>query len=232
MSEIQIVLFRQAGNINYQGNTLAIASDQLVVTTGEARVSKADRGTRLNLFCYPGELHALYHEVVDLICPCDDTKPFNIIPIKVMPVFAELSNVIEQLNGNRSLLMKFIFIYCLGMENQYFSGLLRYFLAHNNKMLSYLEKNFMQPWSVTRFAEDLEIEVRKLNFFFYKNYGVSAKQWLLERRLSYARQQLLETGKKVIDIAVDSGFSSHSHFTESFKKRYLCSPKIMRSTLA
>ena len=33
---------------------------------------------------------------------------------------------------------------------------MRYFLAHNDKMLSYLEGNFMQPWPVTRFAENLD----------------------------------------------------------------------------
>lgn len=90
----------------------------------------------------------------------------------------------------------------------------------------------MQPWPVTRFAEDLGIEVRRLNFLFYKNYGVSAKQWLLERRLSYARQQLMVTEKKVADIALDSGFSNHAHFTESFKKRYLCSPTVLRANFA
>lgn len=232
MSEIQIILFRQKGEINCQGDTLSIGSDQLVVTTEDAHVSMAGRNNWLNLFCYPGELHALYHEVVDLLGPNDESKPFKLIPIKVIPVFSELSRVIEQLHGNRTLLMKFIFIYCLGMDNGYFSGLLRYFLNHNNKLLSYLETHFMQPWPVIRFAEDLGIEVRKLNFLFYKNYGVSAKQWLLERRLIYAREQLISTEKKVTDIALDSGFSNHSHFSESFKKRYQCSPSVMRSSVA
>lgn len=55
----------------------------------------------------------------------------------------------------------------------------------------------MQPWSVATFAANLGVEVRKLNCLFYKNYGVSAKQWLLEQRLIYARQQLITTDKKL-----------------------------------
>lgn len=232
MSEIQIILFRQAGKIHYQGDTLAVAADQLVVTTEEASVSMADRKNWLNLYCYPGELQALYHEVVDLLGPNDDSKPFKIASIKVMPVFSELSHIIEQLSGNRMMLLKFMFIYFLSMDNRYFSGLLRYFLTHNNKVISYFEGHFMQPWSVTTFADNLGIEVRKLNCLFYKNYGLSAKQWLLEQRLNYALKQLMVTDKKVTDIALDSGFSHHSHFTDSFKKRYQCSPTVMRSTVA
>ncbi|BAJ02216.1 AraC-type DNA-binding domain-containing protein [Shewanella violacea DSS12] len=232
MSEIQVILFRQAGKIHYQGHSLAIAAEQLVVTSSDVSVVMEERQSGLHLFCYPGELHALYNEVADLLSPADQSEPFKIAPFKAMPVFNELSNVIEQLKGSRRLLMTFIFTYCLGMDNHYFSGLLRYFLAHNNKMLSYLEVHFMQPWSVARFAENLQVEVHKLNLFFYKNYGTSAKQWLLERRLNYARHLLLETEKKVTDIALDSGFSHHSHFTDSFKKRFHCSPKAIRSTLA
>lgn len=232
MSAIQIILFRQPGKIHCQGENLAIDSNQLVVTTEEATASAMSRDSWLSIFCYPGELHALYHEIADLIGPSTEMNRFQLESVKILPVFDELSNVIEQLKGNRNLLIKFIFMYCLGMDNGYFSGLMRYFLAHNDKMLSYLEGNFMQPWPVTRFAENLGIEVRRLNFLFYKNYGVSAKQWLLERRLSYARQQLMVTEKKVADIALDSGFSNHAHFTESFKKRYLCSPTVLRANFA
>jgi AraC-like DNA-binding protein len=231
MSAIQIILFKQAGKIHYQGDIFTVASNQLVVTTEAATASGPIRDGWMSVFCYPGELHGLYHEVIDLIGPSVDAQHFQLEAAKVLPVFDELSNVIEQLNGNRSLLIKFIFTYCLGMDNPYFSGLMRYFLAHNDRMLSYLEGHFMRPWPVTRFAEDLGIEVRKLNFLFYKNYGVSAKQWLLERRLTYARQQLIVTEKKVVDIALDSGFSNHAHFTESFKRRYQCSPTMLRSTL-
>lgn len=127
MSEIQIILFRQAGKIHYQGDIIDVDGDQLVITTDEASVSMADRKSWLNLFCYPGELHALYHEVMDLLGPNDDSQALNIAPIKVIPVFSELGNIIEQFNGNRLLLMKFIFIYCLSMDKHYFSGLLRYF---------------------------------------------------------------------------------------------------------
>lgn len=232
MSAIQVILFKHDGKLRCQGEVIDVSANQLVVTTEDATASAISRDCWINVFCYPGEMHELYHEVMDLIGSETKDTNFKMGEAKIVPVFDQLISVIEQLKDNKSMMMKFVFIYCLSVDNAYFSGMLRYFLAHNNKILSLLESNFMNPWSVSQFAEELKMEVRKLNFFFYKNYGVSAKQWILERRLSFARQQLLLTTRKVADIALDSGFSNHAHFTDAFKKRYSCSPTELRATVA
>ncbi|MCL1076964.1 AraC family transcriptional regulator [Parashewanella spongiae] len=230
MSAIQIVLFKEPGVIRYQNEVSNVAANQLVMTSEDAMVSAVSRENWINLFCYSGELHSLYNEVVDLISQEKEVKFFKLDFTKTIPVASQLVKVIEQLSNNKNMMMKFIFIYCLSMDKEYFSKMLIYYLAHNDKVLSYLEEHFMNPWPVTQFAEDLDVDVKKLNFLFYKNYGVSAKKWLLERRLSYARKQLLITSKKIADIALDSGFSNHAHFTDAFKKRYMCCPTVVRAT--
>ena len=73
------------------------------------------------------------------------------------------------------------------------------------------------------------MEVTKLNTAFYKYYGQSTKTWLTEQRLNYAKQVILETDRKIADVAFDAGFSSHSHFIGAFKKRYQCSPSEFRA---
>ncbi|WP_133407979.1 helix-turn-helix domain-containing protein [Parashewanella tropica] len=231
MSAIQILLFKQPGKLHRGEEVLEIEANQLIVTSEDVRASAISRDCWLSVFCYPGELHALYNEVSELIDTNNELKHFKVDEIKVIPVYQNLVKVFEQLISNREMLMKFVFIYCLSMDKAYFSILFRYFLAYNDEVLRYIETNFMRPWPVNRFAEDLNVDVRKLNFIFYKNYGVSAKKWLQDRRLSFARQQLLGTDKKIADIALDSGFSNHAHFTDAFKKRYSCCPTTLRSSV-
>ncbi|WP_299493715.1 AraC family transcriptional regulator [uncultured Shewanella sp.] len=223
MSVVQIILFKEAGKLHHNGVVTSIAANQLVVTSEQATAVGGYK--KLNMFCYPGEIHEVYYEVMDLLTEDPNNTPFFMASSKSLPVFGDLINVIEQLHDvSRKLLIKFIFTYCLGLDNSYFSKLLNHYSTHNDSLLNYIEENYTQPWSVAQFADDLGIEVRKLNLLFYKNYGISAKKWLLERRLVYARQQLVSTKKKVADIAYEAGFSSHSHFSGSFKKRFQCSP--------
>ena len=77
MSAIQIILFRQPGKIHYQGENLAVGSNQLVVTTEEATASALSRDNWMSIFCYPGELHALFHEIADLIGPSAEMNRFQ-----------------------------------------------------------------------------------------------------------------------------------------------------------
>ncbi len=230
MSAIQIVLFKEPGVIRYQNKMLDIAANQLIMTSEDAMASAVSREGWVNLYCYPGELHAIYNEVVDLISQKERDNFFKLDFTKTIPVASQLVNVIERLSDNKNMMMKFIFIYCLSMDKQYFSKMLLFYLTYNDKVLSYLERHFMNPWPVTQFAEDLDVNLKKLNFIFYRNYGVSAKKWLLERRLSFAKHQLLVTSRKIADIALDSGFSNHAHFTDAFKRRYMCCPTVLRAT--
>lgn len=49
--------------------------------------------------------------------------------------------------------------------------------------------------------------------------GISFKAYVVEKRLQYAIRLLQTTNKKMIDIALDSGFDSVSGFYDAFKKK-------------
>lgn len=56
-------------------------------------------------------------------------------------------------------------------------------------------------------------------------------QVILEKRLERSRQSLVNprlANRRIIDIAVDSGFSSVAHFSRAFKARYGISPAVYR----
>ena len=54
--------------------------------------------------------------------------------------------------------------------------------------------------------------------------GMSFKDYLRLRRLAYAFIQVRDTDRRIIDIAMDAGFSSNEAFTRAFKKAYGTAP--------
>ena len=58
--------------------------------------------------------------------------------------------------------------------------------------------------------------------------GMRFRDYLRLRRLAHALIEVRDTGKKLLDIAVDYGFSSHEAFTRAFKAAYGTTPKEYR----
>jgi len=59
--------------------------------------------------------------------------------------------------------------------------------------------------------------------------GVSLRDYLRGRRLAFALIDLRDTGKPILDIALDYGFSSHEAFCRSFKAAYGIPPSTYRA---
>lgn len=65
---------------------------------------------------------------------------------------------------------------------------------------------------------------------FKDAFGKPPAQYLQEKRLEWAQQMLLMSEKNMTEIAMDTGFSSSSHFAQAFRKYYGQTPKAMRQT--
>lgn len=65
---------------------------------------------------------------------------------------------------------------------------------------------------------------------FRKTFGTTPAQYIILQRLRCAQRQLIETKKDVTTIALDSGFSSHSHLTTCFVKHFGCGPAKFRAS--
>lgn len=63
---------------------------------------------------------------------------------------------------------------------------------------------------------------------FRKVFGCTPGQYLMQQRLRMAQRLLLESRGDISTIALDCGFSSHSHLTTSFSKHLGVSPKVFR----
>ena len=70
-----------------------------------------------------------------------------------------------------------------------------------------------------------EIYLREL---FLKNVNISIMQYYKKRRLIISSFKLLHSNKKIVDIALESGFSNHESYTRAFQKLFGMLPSKFR----
>jgi len=107
--------------------------------------------------------------------------------------------------------------------------------------------DYMQPWRIdleafmqSNFKSDLTIEQfahytgRSLTAFkndFDSIFHLTPQRWLTKRRLQEARKLMENTGEKPLDIYLEVGFKSLSHFSTAFKKEYGIPPSQLLLTV-
>ena len=80
-------------------------------------------------------------------------------------------------------------------------------------------------------SERLHVSVSYLSTLIKKVSGKSFVTLLTEKRMEAAKEQLLYSPKKILEIAMDCGYSDNHYFSYSFKKYFGVSPKKMRENI-
>lgn len=228
MIVVQFIFFRTPAKVVCRGGAYAAEPNSIVLTDSDASVIAASESD-YDIFSFRiGDFQELYRELADEVDPAMPA-PFWRKPFTPLPVPPELFDVARRMGSNdRSMMLRFLYIYCLNVNRGYFSNLLHHFVDGSLEFFDYIERNSLNPWPVETYARELGISMRNLNQMFQDKFGVSTKHWLLERRLQRARELLLRTSKKVTDIAHECGFNSHAHFSDTFRKRYNDCPRRLR----
>lgn len=93
----------------------------------------------------------------------------------------------------------------------------------NNELLAsvkeYIDKNYGKELLVEDIAKKFSYNRAYLSRAFKKQYGVSIKEYLLNKRLETALNLLL-CGERVTDVCYKSGFSNPYNFSRYFKEKY------------
>lgn len=91
--------------------------------------------------------------------------------------------------------------------------------------INYIEENFSDPSLTNKILSEKlgisEIYFRKL---FFKTFGVTPKQFILDIRIKKAKQLLVNNDCSVTDISERCGFSSVYHFCRIFKIKTSMTP--------
>lgn len=85
--------------------------------------------------------------------------------------------------------------------------------------------------SLTVISDRLHLTPSYLSSLIKKGKGESFINLLTAKRMEVAREAIMYSTKKILEIALECGFSDNHYFSYSFKKYYGVSPKKMREDL-
>jgi AraC family transcriptional regulator len=80
-------------------------------------------------------------------------------------------------------------------------------------------------------ARDVSMSYFHFSRAFKQSMGMTATNYIAERRIERAKKMLEETELPISEIALRSGFSSQSHFTTAFRRLAGATPKAFRAAL-
>ncbi|MBQ3969775.1 MAG: helix-turn-helix transcriptional regulator [Clostridia bacterium] len=96
------------------------------------------------------------------------------------------------------------------------------------KMIKWVEDNIDDNPTLEKMAHHVGYSEFYCSSKFHEITGVTFKEYVLKRKLSLAAVSLLETNDRILDVAVNFGFSSNEAFSRAFCREYGCSPKKFR----
>ncbi|MEM7046849.1 MAG: helix-turn-helix domain-containing protein [Pseudomonadota bacterium] len=101
-------------------------------------------------------------------------------------------------------------------------------MRHVEDMLSFIAQNHTRPLRISDVAEHVHLSPNHATTLFRQVIGIPIKTHLTHLRLTHARMLLAESQKKILTIAMDSGFSSLSSFYAAFEAHYHQPPAAFR----
>lgn len=101
----------------------------------------------------------------------------------------------------------------------------------SERLHTFMETHYLKDWKLCEFAKEFGASLTTFKELFHEVYGVSPRAWITERRLLYAYNLLLSSEIRIVDIAMEAGFSSQSYFTQSYRRRFGTTPSKVRAEL-
>lgn len=100
------------------------------------------------------------------------------------------------------------------------------------EIAQYLDAHYMEDCSLTNLAGRFYMSPSYLSRVFHQVMQVSYRDYLIRLRVRHAARLLMQTDKKIAQIAQETGFRSDAHFGKMFRKVLGCSPRKYRQNAA
>jgi AraC family transcriptional regulator len=96
------------------------------------------------------------------------------------------------------------------------------------RILAYMAERMSEEIPVVELAHACAMSESHFSREFHKSVGMPPHQYLMKLRIERARDLLLGSDARVIDVALDLGFTNSSHFARAFARRYGMAPAAFR----
>lgn len=98
-----------------------------------------------------------------------------------------------------------------------------------SRLQDHIEASLDEDLSLEALAGAAGVSVHAFPRAFRHRFGATPHQYVLARRMARARSLLADTDLPICEIALQTGFSSQSHLTSSFKKHTGVTPRAYRN---
>jgi AraC-like DNA-binding protein len=99
------------------------------------------------------------------------------------------------------------------------------------KVKAFLALQFRERITLNEISEEAEVSPFHLCRMFKKATGLSIHRYLNRLRLRACVDGLTQNNQGLTDLAINAGYSSHSHFTEAFRREFGVPPSVVRKAM-
>jgi AraC-like DNA-binding protein len=96
------------------------------------------------------------------------------------------------------------------------------------QMACLIAQRYTEPLTVQAIGHAVRLHPNYAMSLFRKAFGTTLIDYLTQHRLSHAQRLLVTTDRKIVEIALDSGFGSISRFNDAFRRACGCPPRDYR----
>jgi AraC-like DNA-binding protein len=90
--------------------------------------------------------------------------------------------------------------------------------------IAFAKSRLSEHLDLAEWADCVKLSMSEFARRFQQHTGVAPYTWFMDRRIDEAKRLMTESKMSLVEIALDSGFCSQSHFTEAFRRRVGTSP--------
>lgn len=98
------------------------------------------------------------------------------------------------------------------------------------QILKYIYEHLKENISLKQISDIAGYSEFHFSRMFKKSTGSTLQAYIIKRRLIKSSEDIVN-GKRIIDVALEYGWESHSGFTKSFKKEFGFSPSLLKALI-
>ncbi len=92
------------------------------------------------------------------------------------------------------------------------------------KVVEFMADHLEDPLTAVQLANSVKLSVRQVERLFLRHLGMTPGSYYMSLRLERARELLRQTNAPILDVALQTGFGSHSYFAQSYRLQFQRSP--------
>jgi AraC family transcriptional regulator len=100
-----------------------------------------------------------------------------------------------------------------------------------DEIIERIEANPLEQFDLAALAAESGYSYTRFIHAFRAQTGSSPHRYIMQLRLSRAKRLMRNRSLTLLDIALESGFASHAHFTHAFRQHFGCAPSHFRTAL-